>query len=76
MPQHDGLLAVGTGRALRRWGLVSLALALAAPKQFDFIYAYSPYQHVKPGTEYPAILFMTADTDTRISAGKHDDSIR
>lgn len=36
------------------------------PKQFDFIYAYSPYQHVKPGTEYPAILFMTADTDTRV----------
>jgi prolyl oligopeptidase len=36
------------------------------PKQFDFLYAYSPYQHVKPGTEYPAILFMTADTDTRV----------
>jgi prolyl oligopeptidase len=36
------------------------------PKQFDFIYAYSPYHHVKPGTEYPAILFMTADTDTRV----------
>jgi prolyl oligopeptidase len=36
------------------------------PKQFDFIYAYSPYHHVKPGAEYPAILFMTADTDTRV----------
>ena len=36
------------------------------PKQFDFIHAYSPYHHVKPGTEYPAILFMTADTDTRV----------
>jgi prolyl oligopeptidase len=36
------------------------------PKQFDFIYAYSPYQHVKAGTEYPSILFMTADTDTRV----------
>lgn len=35
-------------------------------KQFDFIYAYSPYHHVKPGVEYPAILFMTADTDTRV----------
>jgi prolyl oligopeptidase len=35
-------------------------------KQFDFIYAYSPYHHVKAGTEYPAILFMTADTDTRV----------
>jgi prolyl oligopeptidase len=36
------------------------------PSQFDFIYAYSPYHHVKAGTEYPAILFMTADTDTRV----------
>jgi len=35
-------------------------------QQFDFIYAYSPYQHVKPGTLYPAILFMTADSDTRV----------
>ena len=36
------------------------------PNQFDFIYAYSPYHHVKAGVEYPAILFMTADTDTRV----------
>ncbi len=33
-------------------------------KQFDWLYAYSPYHHVKAGTEYPAILFMTADSDT------------
>ncbi|PYX69890.1 MAG: S9 family peptidase, partial [Acidobacteria bacterium] len=36
------------------------------PKQFDWLYAYSPYHHVKAGAEYPAILFMTADTDTRV----------
>jgi len=36
------------------------------PKQFDWLYAYSPYHHVKEHTEYPAILFMTADTDTRV----------
>ncbi len=36
------------------------------PKQFDWLYAYSPYHHVVPGREYPAILFMTADTDTRV----------
>lgn len=36
------------------------------PKQFDWLYAYSPYQHVKKGSLYPAILFMTADTDTRV----------
>ncbi len=36
------------------------------PKQFDWLYAYSPYHHVKPGTEYPAIMFMTADSDSRV----------
>jgi prolyl oligopeptidase len=36
------------------------------PKQFDWIYAYSPYQHVQAGMEYPAILFMTAESDTRV----------
>jgi prolyl oligopeptidase len=36
------------------------------PEQFKWLYAYSPYQHVKKGVEYPAVLFMTADTDTRV----------
>jgi prolyl oligopeptidase len=36
------------------------------PRQFDWLYAYSPYHHVKPGQQYPAILFMTGDTDTRV----------
>jgi prolyl oligopeptidase len=36
------------------------------PDQFKWLYAYSPYHHVKPGAEYPAVLFMTADTDTRV----------
>jgi len=35
-------------------------------KQFDWLYAYSPYHHVKPGAEYPAIMFMTADSDSRV----------
>ncbi|HZD93690.1 MAG TPA: prolyl oligopeptidase family serine peptidase, partial [Candidatus Sulfotelmatobacter sp.] len=29
------------------------------PKQFEYLYAYSPYHHVSAGTLYPAILFMT-----------------
>ena len=37
-----------------------------SPEQFKWLYAYSPYHHVRAGTEYPAILFMTADTDTRV----------
>ena len=36
------------------------------PKQFEYLYAYSPYHHVKPGTVYPAVLFMTAESDTRV----------
>ena len=36
------------------------------PKQFDYLYAYSPYHHVKPGVRYPAVLFMTAESDTRV----------
>jgi prolyl oligopeptidase len=35
-------------------------------KQFEWLYAYSPYHHVKAGMEYPAILFMTAESDTRV----------
>ena len=36
------------------------------PKQFEYLYAYSPYHHVKPGGRYPAVLFMTAESDTRV----------
>jgi prolyl oligopeptidase len=36
------------------------------PKQFEYLYAYSPYHHVKQGTLYPATLLMTAESDTRV----------
>jgi prolyl oligopeptidase len=35
--------------------------------QFKYLYAYSPYHHVKPGTKYPAVLFVTGDGDTRVA---------
>ena len=35
------------------------------PEQFRFI--YSPYHHVKEGTDYPAIYFYTGDADTRVA---------
>jgi prolyl oligopeptidase len=35
-------------------------------EQFKWLYAYSPYHHIKSGAQYPSILFMTADTDTRV----------
>ncbi len=37
------------------------------PEQFEYIYRYSPYHNVKPGTEYPAVLFITGDSDTRVA---------
>ncbi len=36
-------------------------------KQFQVIYKYSPYQHVKKGVKYPAVLFVTGDSDTRVA---------
>lgn len=38
----------------------------ADPEQFKFLYAYSPYQHVQPGTKYPAVLIISGDADTRV----------
>lgn len=35
-------------------------------KQFPYLYAYSPYHHVKQGTKYPAVLFVSGDSDTRV----------
>jgi prolyl oligopeptidase len=35
-------------------------------KDFPYLLKYSPYQKVKPGTKYPAIMFFTGDSDTRV----------
>ncbi|MGA9673023.1 MAG: prolyl oligopeptidase family serine peptidase [Terracidiphilus sp.] len=35
-------------------------------KQFSYLLKYSPYQNVKVGTDYPAIMFFTGDSDTRV----------
>jgi prolyl oligopeptidase len=37
------------------------------PEQFRYLYAYSPYHHVRPGTKYPAVLFFSGDSDTRVA---------
>jgi prolyl oligopeptidase len=36
---------------------------------FPVIYKYSPYHNLKPGTEYPATMVTTADTDDRVVPG-------
>lgn len=36
-------------------------------EQFPFIAAYSPYHRVRDGTTYPAVLLLTAESDTRVA---------
>jgi len=34
--------------------------------QFAYLLKYSPYHNVKPGMKFPAIMFNTGDSDTRV----------
>jgi prolyl oligopeptidase len=49
-----------------RWWVPEYGSA-SDPAQFKYIYAYSPYQHVRAGVKYPAVLFVTGDSDTRVA---------
>ena len=35
-------------------------------KQFQYLVKYSPYQNVKAGVKYPAVMFWTGSSDTRV----------
>ena len=37
------------------------------PDQFPYLLKYSPYHNVKPGMKFPAIMFNTGDSDTRVA---------
>jgi prolyl oligopeptidase len=39
------------------------------PDEFEALLKYSPYHNIKKGTEYPAIMATTADTDDRVVPG-------
>ncbi|PKK84034.1 MAG: S9 family peptidase [candidate division Zixibacteria bacterium HGW-Zixibacteria-1] len=34
--------------------------------QFEYLYEYSPYHHIKKDVSYPAVLLQSADNDTRV----------
>ncbi len=36
------------------------------PDEFGWLFAYSPYHHVRDGVDYPATLFTVFDSDTRV----------
>ena len=38
----------------------------AVAEEFAWLHAYSPYHNVAEGTEYPAVLFTTAEGDSRV----------
>lgn len=38
----------------------------AIREQFEFLRAYSPYQRVRDGTRYPAVMLTSGDLDTRV----------
>ena len=35
------------------------------PNDFPYLLKYSPYHNVRAGTKYPAVMFVTGDSDTR-----------
>ncbi len=37
------------------------------PMQFEYLATYSPYHRVRSGEDYPAVLFVTGDGDTRVA---------
>jgi prolyl oligopeptidase len=38
----------------------------ADPEQFGWLYAYSPYHHVRQGARYPAVLLTAGEEDARV----------
>lgn len=48
------------------WGWVPEYGSSDDPEQFQFLYEYSPYHNLVPGTAYPATLVTTADHDDRV----------
>jgi prolyl oligopeptidase len=48
------------------WAWVSDYGSPDDPKEFRALLKYSPYHNLRPGTEYPATLIVTADHDDRV----------
>jgi prolyl oligopeptidase len=51
------------------WAWVSDYGSADEPEGFEYLYAYSPYHNLEPGTCYPPTLVTTADHDDRVVPG-------
>jgi prolyl oligopeptidase len=51
------------------WAWVSDYGSVEDEAQFRALFAYSPYQNLQPGLQYPATLVTTADHDDRVVPG-------
>ncbi|HEY6209866.1 MAG TPA: prolyl oligopeptidase family serine peptidase [Gemmatimonadales bacterium] len=51
------------------WAWVTEYGSADSASQFPYLYAYSPYHRIRPGTCYPATLVTTADHDDRVVPG-------
>src|SRR5881296_2896295 len=51
------------------WAWVTDYGSADSAAQFPYLYAYSPYHRIRPGTCYPATLVTTADHDDRVVPG-------
>lgn len=48
------------------WAWASEYGSSEKPKQFEYLYKYSPYHNIQPQLEYPAVHILTAERDDRV----------
>ena len=51
------------------WAWVTEYGSADSVHQFPYLYKYSPYHNIEPGTAYPATMVTTADHDDRVVPG-------
>jgi prolyl oligopeptidase len=63
-PSRNGIEFLDQFRIARLW--IPEYGSADEPAAFRWLYAYSPYHHVRDGTPYPAVLLTTGESDSRV----------